>query len=96
MSGAISCTDAELHQGTNPVGNKRQLTVRTRPSLFSVTIVLCRAVRRVKDIDYKDGKYLHYFEVHSPMGIMRLRAEDAAGKLAWISNLQKQAQVCLL
>lgn len=47
----------------------------------------------VKDIDYKDGKYLHYFEVHSPMGSMRLRAEDAAGKTAWISSLEKQAQV---
>eukprot|EP00903_Cladosiphon_okamuranus_P005725 g5683.t1 len=46
----------------------------------------------VKDTDYKDGKYPHYFEVHSPMGIMRLRSEDAAGKTAWISSLQKQAQ----
>ncbi|CAM9872905.1 unnamed protein product, partial [Hapterophycus canaliculatus] len=46
----------------------------------------------VKDTDYKNGKYPHYFEVHSPMGIMRLRAEDAAGKNAWISSLQKQAQ----
>lgn len=48
---------------------------------------------RVKNIDYKDGKYDHYFEVHSPMGSMRLRAEDAAGKAAWISSLEKQAQV---
>ena len=47
----------------------------------------------MKDIDYKDGKYAHYFEVHSPMGSMRLRAEDAAGKVAWISSLEKQAQV---
>ncbi|CAM9124180.1 unnamed protein product [Ectocarpus sp. 12 AP-2014] len=46
----------------------------------------------VKDLDYKDGKYAHYFEVHSPMGIMRLRAEDEAGKRAWINSLQKQAQ----
>lgn len=43
--------------------------------------------------DYKDGRYPHYFEVHSPMGSMRLRAEDAAGKEAWVSSLQKQAQV---
>eukprot|EP00752_Nemacystus_decipiens_P003913 g3587.t2 len=46
----------------------------------------------VKDIDYKDGKYDHYFEVHSPMGSMRLRAEDAAAKKAWMSSLEKQAQ----
>lgn len=47
----------------------------------------------VKDIDYKNGKYAHYFEVHSPMGSMRLRAEDATGKTSWISSLEKQAQV---
>lgn len=51
------------------------------------------AVPFPKDLDYKDGKYAHYFEVHSPMGIMRLRAEDEAGKRAWINSLQKQAQV---
>lgn len=43
--------------------------------------------------DYKDGRYPHYFEVHSPMGNMRLRAEDAAGKDAWVTSLQKQARV---
>lgn len=43
--------------------------------------------------DYKDGRYPHYFEVHSPMGNMRLRADDAAGKEAWVTSLQKQAKV---
>ena len=47
----------------------------------------------VKDCDYKDTKYAHYFEVHSPMGSMRLRAEDASAKTAWIDSLKTQAQV---
>lgn len=46
-----------------------------------------------KDVEYKNGKYPHYFEVHSPMGNMRLRADDASAKTAWISSLEKQAQV---
>lgn len=60
-----------------------------------MTTVSCAAVIScwAQDIDYKNGKYLHYFEVHSPMGSMRLRADDAAGKAAWIGSLEKQAQV---
>ena len=49
-----------------------------------------------KVCDYKDGKYPFYFEVHSPMGNMRLRTENAEAKEMWISGLTKQAQVLLL
>lgn len=38
---------------------------------------------------YKDGKYEHYFEIHSPVGNWRLRAQNAADKQRWIEALEK-------
>ncbi|CAM9845185.1 unnamed protein product [Discosporangium mesarthrocarpum] len=46
----------------------------------------------MQECQYKEGKYRHYFEVQSPMGSMRLRAEDAESKEAWVKRLKKEVQ----
>ncbi|CAM9635430.1 unnamed protein product, partial [Sphacelaria rigidula] len=66
-------------QGESKEGSR----IKRAAVLYQASVVVC---------NYKDGKYPHYFEVHSPMGNMRLRADDEAGKEAWVSSLQKQAK----
>jgi PH domain len=55
-------------------------------------IVLNHATIEHTPAAYKDGKYKHYFDVRSPMGNWRLRADSEADAVRWVEALKTAAE----
>jgi PH domain len=93
---SFSLVDRVLYCRSGPITNSSSTSTTTTAGTTSSSksgklkraIVLNHATIEHTPAAYKDGKYKHYFDVRSPMGNWRLRADSEADAVRWVEALK--------